>query len=73
MDNYTYTCEICTSFIADDGIAYSEFRTAFDPNSEEFHICNNCYVAEADDYSDDSYVFASIGWGTDEDYGYYGE
>ena len=22
---------------------------------------------------DDSEVFASIGWGTDEDYGYYGE
>ena len=26
-----------------------------------------------DDYSDDGDAFASAGWGTDEDYGFYGD
>lgn len=30
------------------------------------------YSRRVDDYSDDAEALASIGWGTDEDYGYFG-
>lgn len=42
-------------------------------------LCGNAdTVIEATSYLDanddwDSFVLASVGWGTDEDYGYYGE
>ena len=31
------------------------------------------YVADYDDSTSDAEALASAGWGTDEDYGYYGE
>ena len=40
-------------------------------------LCDTCYGSTQDDTEDDSWDDAdslvSIGWGTDEDYGYFGE
>lgn len=71
MSNHTYSCVYCSEFLSEDEIAYSEPLSPWE--NELFHICEPCYAGSMFDDEDDSYAYASIGWGTDEDYGYYGE
>lgn len=44
---------------------------------DEIYSADLCIACEEDriedEAQDDSFVFWSIGWGTDEEYGYYGE
>lgn len=68
---YNITCETCSSFISDDQIAYSNWRSPF--SDEFFYLCTDCcFDVDEDDDNYGSWL-ASAGWGTEEDYGYYGE
>lgn len=69
MTNSTYICDICSSFISEDEIAFRGWRSNF--SNEFFYLCDVC-CADVDE-DDDDYALISAGWGTDEDYGYYGE
>jgi len=41
-------------------------------NDSGCDFCNPVVESDCDD-GDDAYALASAGWGTDEDYGYYGD
>ena len=61
-DMDTRLCECCEE----------EFQTEEDSDAE---LCEECEYEDdrtAFDMSDDADALASAGWGTDEDYGYYG-
>ena len=45
----------------------------FGIEEERFHAGADNDMVALVDYEDDSYALASAGYGTDEDYGYYGE
>jgi len=46
----------------------------YELNHEDYHLNQDEEEPySADDYSDDAEALASAGWGTDEDYGYYGD
>lgn len=65
-----YICEICSDFISENEIAHSEPRSVWE--GDLIHICDMCYAYSVDD-GYDAYVLESAGWGTDEDYGFYGD
>lgn len=77
MGMTTYECMGCA--IVFNG---PEVDSYLNPACPECHYSDDVWLAddiESDDdlehegTLDDAYVFASVGWGTDEDYGYYGE
>ena len=59
-----YFCDACDLEVDHDGDCWVEGED----DDEEYWESRRL-----DDLSDDAEALASIGWGTDEDYGYYGD
>lgn len=67
----------------EDDMNYDDYNDFFDEDSSNYHPDADHEISTHTDYNDDDYDdsmdgdhdsgMTSAGWGTDEDYGYFGE